>query len=437
MFEDSKVLQEAAQPQQPAAAQPTATEPVQPVQEPVASTPASEQSAAPAPEQPVQQPQTYQGNKIISQSTPGAEGQKSSLILVEDPLTHKRTVKWNDIAAEPKPQAEIQEQPIAPQQPVQQPQQQVPQPFQAITQPAAEMQQQAPQNVLQNVEQKSTEQMPKYGPRELAVAIATNTVDESRVPEDLKNLYVQATIQKAQNDYNHFLKQKQQEREALEKQVQQQADNKEGQQEFIQRLNDEAIRLAYESLGTTKEQYDKDVYDHPELEDKFKAAKDWHMNKLMSDINSKARENAAIRQQRQNTYAQINAYIDQQRQIEPHFAEIDAMLPTLYQNMEYKYSARIAKALESAQKGLATDADAEVLREYYEFGRKVYYAKKNNLNPTQPTLAQQRVARPPVVEQAGNGSTLPNAGRPNPLDLRNMRSSRERADFYRRYFGLN
>lgn len=373
------------------------------------------------------------GGKVISKSG-AAEGGKPTLVLVEDPVTHRRTVKFTkeEPDAQPQPAAPAEQNPVEPP-----PQQNV---FPAINtqpQPAAQpvaQPQPNPADNLQNIAQQQNQPMPEYTAKELAVAIATNAVDESRVPADLKAIYVQAMIQKAQHDYTAYVNEQQKQREELAKQVQSN-NNPQGQQEFLQKLSEESARMALQSLGMTKEDYDAKVYDNPELEEKFRIAREWHANRIMGEIQERSRQEAAVMAQRKNTYAQINSYIDRQRATEPHFAEIDAMCGTLYQNMEYKYSARIAQAMQSAKAGSATDDDAEVLRQYYEFGRKVYYAKKNNLNPNQPTPAPQR-NRPPVVENAGNGQQLQNGPtRPNPIELRG-KGPRERAEFFKKYFNL-
>ena len=110
----------------------------------------------------------------------------------------------------------------------------------------------------------------------------------------------------------------------------------------------------------------------------------------------------------------ILSFAQNEIRTEPKFTEINNALETYYQSLPYAKGAKYAEALNAYKAGTATEAQANVLKEYYDETKRMIYAKANNLSTT-PTPVVRTPAR---VESPGTGLDTPRQA--DPTELRGL-----------------
>lgn len=273
-------------------------------------------------------------------------------------------------------------------------------------------------NYVNNV----TGEAAEYTLDEFSAALASGIVDERRVPSEYQAQYADFKIEQARAQFNDKVRYEQQMREyqAQQEMARQQAIQQQlaaqntpeariaANQQFYQALDDEATRFAMKDLGITRESFEEASYgdenEFATMTKRLEDAKNWHKNRLMNELQSRHQQEQAYQAQQQQLYNEINQFTHNAAATEPHFAEIDNMLATAWQEMPTKYGAVVKGALDSLARGTCTRQQALIIQKYYEDTRKLYYARANGFaNANRPKQGRRK---PPVVEKAGNGRTV-------------------------------
>lgn len=255
----------------------------------------------------------------------------------------------------------------------------------------------------QQIGQQFNQQLPAYTLDEFSNAIATGYVDEKRVPQEYQRQYADWKINQAVQAHNaqqRAIAQQQAARRA-EIEAQMNPETRQAQmREFLTGLDKEADTRARQDAGLSEEDIENlDLMDDddPKLIN-YKLAKEWHRQDLMAKMQNRYADEQAQRQRQEAVYAGINQFTEEQRAKEPNFDAIDRMLLTRVNDLTYKQAQVIVPVLQALQNGTINEAQTEVLRNYYEDTRKMFYMQKNGLSATPRT-----VNRPPTVERAGDG----------------------------------
>lgn len=255
----------------------------------------------------------------------------------------------------------------------------------------------------QQIGQQFNQQLPAYTLDEFSNAIATGYVDEKRVPQEYQRQYADWKIGQAVQAHNAQQRAIAQQEAARRAEIEAQMNpetRQEQMREFLTGLDKEADARAQQDAGLSEEDIENlDLMDDddPKLIN-YKLAKEWHRQDLMTKMQSRYADEQAQRQRQEAVYAGINQFTEEQRAKEPNFDAIDRMLLTRVNDLTYKQAQVVVPVLQALQNGTINEAQTEILRNYYEDTRKLFYMQKNGLGTT-----PRAVNRPPTVERAGDG----------------------------------
>lgn len=258
-------------------------------------------------------------------------------------------------------------------------------------------------DVPQQIGQQFNQQLPAYTLDEFSNAIATGYVDEKRVPQEYQRQYADWKIGQAVQAHNAQQRAIAQQEAARRAEIEAQMNpetRQEQMREFLTGLDKEADARAQQDAGLSEEDVENlDLMDDddPKLIN-YKLAKEWHRQDLMAKMQSRYADEQAQRQRQEAVYAGINQFTEEQRAKEPNFDAIDRMLLTRVNDLTYKQAQVVVPVLQALQNGTINEAQTEILRNYYEDTRKLFYMQKNGLDTT-----PRAVNRPPTVERAGDG----------------------------------
>ena len=258
----------------------------------------------------------------------------------------------------------------------------------------------------QQIGQQFNQQLPAYTLDEFSNAIATGHVDEKRVPQEYQRQYAEWKINQAVQAHNAQQKAIAQQEAARRAEIEAQMNpetRQEQMREFLTGLDKEADVRARQDAGLSEEDIENlDLMDDddPKLIN-YKLAKEWHRQDLMAKMQNRYADEQAQRQRQEAVYAGINQFTEEQRAKEPNFDAIDRMLLTRVNDLTYKQAQVIVPVLQALQNGTINEAQTEILRNYYEDTRKMFYMQKNGLDTT-----PKAVNRPPTVERAGDGRDI-------------------------------
>lgn len=261
----------------------------------------------------------------------------------------------------------------------------------------------------QQIGQQFNQQLPAYTLDEFSNAIATGYVDEKRVPQEYQRQYADWKINQAVQAHNAQQRAIAQQEAARRAEIEAQMNPETRQaqmREFLTGLDKEADTRARQDAGLSEEDVENlDLMDDddPKLIN-YKLAKEWHRQDLMAKMQNRYADEQAQRQRQEAVYAGINQFTEEQRAKEPNFDAIDRMLLTRVNDLTYKQAQVIVPVLQALQNGTINEAQTEVLRNYYEDTRKMFYMQKNGLSAT-----PRAVKRPPTVERAGDGRDVNSA----------------------------
>lgn len=255
----------------------------------------------------------------------------------------------------------------------------------------------------QQIGQQFNQQLPAYTLDEFSNAIATGYVDEKRVPQEYQRQYADWKIGQAVQAHNAQQRAIAQQEAARRAEIEAQMNpetRQEQMREFLTALDKEADARAQQDAGLSEEDVENlDLMDDddPKLIN-YKLAKEWHRQDLMAKMQNRYADEQAQRQRQEAVYAGINQFTEEQRAKEPNFDAIDRMLLTRVNDLTYKQAQVVVPVLQALQNGTINEAQTEILRNYYEDTRKLFYMQKNGLGTT-----PRAVNRPPTVERAGDG----------------------------------
>lgn len=255
----------------------------------------------------------------------------------------------------------------------------------------------------QQIGQQFNQQLPAYTLDEFSNAIATGYVDEKRVPQEYQRQYADWKIGQAVQAHNAQQRAIAQQEAARRAEIEAQMNpetRQEQMREFLTGLDKEADARAQQDAGLSEEDVENlDLMDDddPKLIN-YKLAKEWHRQDLMAKMQNRYADEQAQRQRQEAVYAGINQFTEEQRAKEPNFDAIDRMLLTRVNDLTYKQAQVVVPVLQALQNGTINEAQTEILRNYYEDTRKLFYMQKNGLGTT-----PRAVNRPPTVERAGDG----------------------------------
>lgn len=255
--------------------------------------------------------------------------------------------------------------------------------------------------------------LPVYTPQELSLAIQMGIVDESRIPPSLAIQYGQFKEKQAQ----------QMAIAANQQQAQQTPQPNEAQQrmEFLEKIEKTSRELTMQQLGLTEQDLaDRDYADYsdnPDLEKRVKAFEGlnaYNRQQIINDVQAQQAKAAQQAAAQKAVNDSILSFAQNEIRTEPKFTEINNALETYYQSLPYAKGAKYAEALNAYKAGTATEAQANVLKEYYDETKRMIYAKANNLSTT-PTPVVRTPAR---VESPGTGLDTPRQA--DPTELRGL-----------------
>lgn len=284
----------------------------------------------------------------------------------------------------------------------------------------------APQPTAQDEPPKPQEpliQTGAYTLDELNDAIRQNTVNESRIPTEYQFQYQQYRQQQAQKQAQIQAQQQQ-----IEEQQKQVALDK--QRKLYADIDDAAKKKAMQDLGITADDLSLSEYSDDEETKKkvqeYTTAVAWNRQTLINAMQQQQMQEQGKLAQQRAIYQSITDFAADKQKSEPHFAEINKMLSTHYQELPYKEAATIAGAIDALNKGNITEQQCKVLEQYYENTRTYFYGKQNDLTK------QPKKIPVPNVEKPGMGAQT----KPKAVDFTKMRSmgDRERRAFMSRYF---
>lgn len=294
------------------------------------------------------------------------------------------------------------------------------------TEPTTQDEPPAPQPTARDEPPKPQEpliQTGAYTLDELNDAIRQNTVNESRIPAEYQFQYQQYRQQQAQKQAQIQAQQQQ-----IEEQQKQAALDK--QRKLYADIDDAAKKKAMQDLGITADDLSLSEYSDDEETKKkvqeYTTAVAWNRQTLINAMQQQQMQEQGKLAQQRAIYQSITDFAADKQKSEPHFAEINKMLSTHYQELPYKEAATIAGAIDALNKGNITEQQCKVLEQYYENTRTYFYGKQNDLTK------QPKKIPVPNVEKPGMGAQT----KPKAVDFTKMRSmgDRERRAFMSRYF---
>ena len=377
---------------------------------PAPTAPAEPTSSAPTPTPAVSDnsgntaPASKPTSDVIASGT-GREG--LSLELVHDPVTGKRTIRRALPSSQEKAPEQAEQAPTDEQKPVETP---------------------TSDQAAKAAEELNTTPS-KYSLDEFSFALASGNVDGERVPEEYKAQYADYKIKQAMKAFEDQQRAVEQQKAEIEKQLSPE-ERQQAIKDFYNRVNEEAKNRAMSDMGLTSEEVENLEFEDDEASlMAYKAAVEWHRQRLINDVQQRANAEESARQAQQAIYQGIANFVNEARAKEPNFAAIDQIMQTRYKTLPYAEGRAAEEAIEALKNGTITEAQTDTLRKYYENVRKEYYAEKNNLSAT-----PKAVPKPPVVETAGNGNQLTKDTAPDYNALRKATSVRDRKAWLQEYF---
>jgi len=268
-----------------------------------------------------------------------------------------------------------------------------------------------------------------YTADDLVNAMTTGSVDESRIPANLKPHYaaIQAQQQLA------YQKQIQQIPPVQDPVTEQPPSEDSTEQinpiEVYQQIQKIAEAKTLKDLGMTAAQYEEIAYnDDAESISKKKLydiAMTTNVQSLLQDVAAE-KEQANMAQVETKAALQEMIPVVEEYRKDPHFTEIDHMMQTHYMTLPYNQATKIAPVLERLKNNTYTRSDLPILDEYYKASREAFYSKISGVSKTAQPAPRKK---PPIVENAGGGGSTP----ASKIDFRQMRTmdARQRSDFLR------
>lgn len=269
-----------------------------------------------------------------------------------------------------------------------------------------------------------------YTAEDLVGAMTTGSVDESRIPANLKPHYaaIQAQQQLA------YQKQMQQQTPPVQAPVTEQPPAEDSKEQVnpidvYKQIQKIAEAKTLKDLGMTAAQYEEIAYnDDAESISKKKLydiAMTTNVQSLLQDVAAE-KEQANMVQVETNAALQEMIPVVEEYRKDPHFAEIDHMMQMHYMTLPYNQATKIAPVLERLKNNTYTRSDLPILDEYYKASREAFYSKLSGVSKTAQPAPREK---PPIVENAGGGGSTP----ASKIDFRQMRTmdARQRSDFLR------
>lgn len=218
-----------------------------------------------------------------------------------------------------------------------------------------------------------------YRPDEMVLAMQLGNVDEARIPPQFRQQY-------------DALKQKN---------APPQPTPEEAEKAVRKRISDMAREEAMKKSGASEDDLALGEFsDDPDVQQRvrdFKVAYDLASQRIIRDSLDRYHEMQAKARAQQEVNNNVRSFIEEQRAKEPNFDKIGQLMSTAYLTMPYQQARIIAPVLDAAQKGTMTQAQANILGQYYEICRKQLYAQINKTSVTpQPVV--------PKVEKRGTGA---------------------------------
>ena len=268
-----------------------------------------------------------------------------------------------------------------------------------------------------------------YTAEDLVGAMTTGSVDEGRIPANLKPHY--AAIQAQQQlAYQKQIQQTPQVQAPVTEQPPAEASTEQiNPIEVYQQIQKIAEAKTLKDLGMTAAQYEEIAYnDDAESISKKKLydiAMTTNVQSLLQDVAAE-KEQANMVQVETNAALQEMIPVVEEYRKDPHFAEIDHMMQTHYMTLPYNQATKIAPVLERLKHNTYTRSDLPILDEYYKASREAFYSKLSGVSKTAQPAPREK---PPIVENAGGGGSTP----ASKIDFRQMRTmdARQRSDFLR------
>lgn len=323
---------------------------------------------APATQEPAQ-------HEEPARQEPSAHPEEGEIRLVEDERTGRKRVvtvpKSAPVEEEPKPEPQKPSGPvITPPEPPKNP----------ITQSIEAMNNGGNNQPVANQAQVQAPQY--YKTDELLLAMQLKSVDESRIPPNLRAQY-----------------------EAIKKQNEPpQPTPEEAEKAVRQKIDELAREEAMKKTGATDDdlqlgEFSDDESVQARVRD-YKIAYDLARERIIKGSLNRYAQMQAETKNRQEVMNNVRNFIAEQRAKEPNFDKIGEMMNTEYLNMPYNQAAIIAPVVEAARKGNLTQGQANILGQYYEICRKKLYAQINKTSVTPKPIV-------PKVENRGTGASAP------------------------------
>ena len=240
----------------------------------------------------------------------------------------------------------------------------------------------------------------EYTLEQLQEAMQVGHVDESRIPVNLRQGYYLARAGRLQQQAQQPAQQPEQNQGA-----QGAAENTAIAQDFYKKVNEMAQERAMKEIGITQEEIDLAEYtDNEEVLTKFstyKSALENHKSQILREVDTIQRNQAAAMEDSKRAYQAVVGFVQEMRQKDKNFNEIDKYVLQRVDNMPHKEAAKIVPLIEKVRSGRLTTADLPALQEMYNQARLEYYSKKNGVGlAPQPT-------KPAYVEPTGSQKEPP------------------------------
>ena len=276
-----------------------------------------------------------------------------------------------------------------------------------------------------------------YNADELFKDFAMGRVDESRVPPELEGYY---TSIKTQQENAQLRQQAAMQQQAMEQQAPAQpaepVDNTANMVAAYQQMQKYARDKAFHDLGIDGEQALSELQYSDNEQDKqkyavFNTAVQQNMQLIGQAVAEQQSRAIAEEQSTRQELEIIRNGVMEYQKTEPHFNEIDQLMGSYWQTMPYEKAQKVIPTLNravqvfSGQPGARLlPSDKDVLNEYYQECKKVFYAKQTGVGTT-PKPVKPAV---PNVEHTGQASNTP----VDKVDWSAMRgmSPRQRREFF-------
>ncbi len=275
-----------------------------------------------------------------------------------------------------------------------------------------------------------------YSADELFKDFAMGRVDESRVPPALEGYYTSIKTQQENAQLRQQAAMQQMAQPQAPAQPTEPVDNSANMVAAYQQMEKYAREKAFHDLGIEGEQALSELQYSDDAQDKqkyavFNTAVQQNMQ-LIGQAVAEQQSRAVAEEQATKQELEIirNGVMEYQKN-EPHFDEIDKLMGTHWQSMPYEQAQKVIPTLNravqvfSGQPGARLlPSDKDVLNEYYQECKKVFYANHTGVGTT-PKPVKHAV---PNVEHTGQFSNAPD----EKVDWSAMRgmNPRQRREFF-------